>query len=297
MKEASRTLRQMTFADIPNATSSLASAFGPMPCDSLGGPTTDQCGPDPAHANLSARQAKELGLLTSGTYGPPSTGSSNSAILSQFLGSKLREKQERLGSTLYRQTWKEGVTSSGRPLLRLVVSVPRIKEKDCTGWPTTRANDATGSKIPPGRQGGAALKTSVHLTAWPTPRNVEAGHGTGNPDRAFDKKSRIEDQVFLAACPTPTCQSPSSLRGKGQDPDKRKAQGHTVNLTDAVNWARYSPARLTADGEMLTGSSAGMESGGQLNPEHPRWLMGLPIEWSSCADTAMQSSQVKRKRS
>jgi hypothetical protein len=31
------------------------------------------------------------------------------------------------------------------------------------GWPTHRANDGTGAKIPPGRQGGMALKTAVVL--------------------------------------------------------------------------------------------------------------------------------------
>jgi hypothetical protein len=57
------------------------------------------------------------------------------------------------------------------------------------------------------------------------------------------------------------------------------------------------PARLTVTGEMLTGYIAGMSDGGQLSPEHSRWLMGLPIEWSSCADTAMESFSRKRKRS
>lgn len=81
----------------------------------------------------------------------------------------------------------------------------------------------------------------------------------------------------------------------------RKEQGHQVNLADAVLMAAWTTpqahdvtGRLTASGEMLTGSDAGMESGGQLSPEHSLWLMGIPPEWSSCAVTAMQSTLKRR---
>ena len=57
------------------------------------------------------------------------------------------------------------------------------------------------------------------------------------------------------------------------------------------------PARLTASGEILTGSGAGIKNGGQLNPDLPRWLMGYSTEHLSCGVTAMQSVSRRRKPS
>jgi hypothetical protein len=74
-----------------------------------------------------------------------------------------------------------------------------------------------------------------------------------------------------------------------------------LNLQDEVLLAKWmtshGPARLTASGDLLTGSFAQMESGGQLNPAHSRWLMGLPPEWDACAPMATPSTRKSRASS
>lgn len=327
--------------DLHSVTSSPESASGVSRCDERDGLIAVRFGRALAPANLSARQAKAMGSLTSGIYGQPSSTSSASASLQQSLESRLRAKMQTLGSTLYTLTWKPWVTPSGRSRFRLRASVRRTSETDFTGsaWPTPTTRDwkdgAQCDNVPinallgravwlagwptPCRQDGPKggpsqgfdrLPGAVHLASWPTPNagpqnlgdstweqrreELKAKHGNGN---GFGLNRG--QAVTLAGWRTPTCQSPNSLRGNGQDPAKRQAQGHTINLTDEVNWLKDNPqaARLTASGEMLIGSSAGMESGGQLNPAHSRWLMGLPPEWDACAPTGTVLTRKRAKSS
>lgn len=287
--------QQMILPGLPSAISLRASGHGHTPCAAQDGRMTAPSGQDPVPASLSARQAKEKGLLTSGTCGPPSSVSSASAALTSFLASRLQALTALHGSTLYRLTWKQRTTPAGRSIPALRASVPRTSDKGCTGWPTPRSVAAGPDFAIAMRKnsGGMSLQTTAQFAGWPTPRSVESGHGTGNPTRAFNRKARIEDTVFLAGWVTPSARDWKDTPGMATErPDGR-------NRTDQLprQAATAYPCRLTVSGEMLTGSCAGMESGGQLNPRLSRWLMGLPPEWDDCGAMVTPSSRRRQPRS
>lgn len=137
---------QTTCEATHSVTSSPALECGATPFGAQAGPTIDLFGPVPVLANLSARQAKELGLMTSGTFGQRSSISSKSVALQSSLESRLRARTQTLGSTLYRTTWKAWDTPSQRSRSRLVASaLPTSGSARIGALPTPTARDWRGS--------------------------------------------------------------------------------------------------------------------------------------------------------
>jgi hypothetical protein len=444
---------QMNLWDLPNATSLQGSGDGRSPCERQDGQMIGQYGRDPAHANLSARQALEAGCLMSGTSGRTGTTSSTSAALQRSLESRLQAKTASIGSTLYRLTWRQRDTPLQRQICALRASARRIsdsasgssgkgwttpqahdtagrsrgqkakhgtkhgcaclvREADQAGWPTPKASDGPkGSRSSEGawkeyqRGGQEDVPLVAQMTGWPTPQMRDFRSGgedrVSNPDRSNNlndfalmagwptpivnwasitiKSEAAEKEILrkgptnnlgvaahVAGWPTPMAGTPAQNGNNeaGNNDSSRKTvalaawptpaqtdhkggyeggrirngnlstdrldvtaqisgwptpttadTGSQAPLTEAVkamlgkpsrrmadvmsSWPTQltGPARLTANGEMLTGCSAEMESGGQLNPAHSRWLMGYPPEWDDCGVTAMPSSRKPRKQS
>jgi len=304
MTDQLQMFNQTTSKDTPNAISSLGSASGHTPSDKQGSQTIHPSGQDLVLANPSHQQGEEQAQQTNDISGPNSTVWSKSAALQESLASRLQVRLAPLGSTLYKLTWRKKNTPRGWSYSQLVASAHRIKDSVSTGlpktpWSTTRTTDGTGGPRPVEIRDGKAVRVSkttgqtfrlnladqAKLSHWPTPQQRDYKGPSGRSSKF--QETDVPWVAKLAHWPTPI---KSDARGSaGAEPRKMAELPNLVKLT--------GPARLTATGQIQIGSTAETTNGGQLDPAHSRWLMGLPTEWDDCAAMVTLSSRRKRKRS
>jgi hypothetical protein len=181
-----------------------------------------------------------------------------------------------------------------------------VRDADLAGWATPTVHDTKGTDYNrytaagkgEGRSG--ALQDQAQLAGWVTTTTRDWKDSGADIRPRADGTERLDQlprQANLAGWPTPTKgNADGSQMAKDASPTGRRPDGSkaTVSLNQVAQQA--GPARLTATGEMLTGSTAGMAAGGQLSPAHSRWLMGLPPAWDACAPTATPSSRKQRQK-
>lgn len=116
---------------------------------------------------------------------------------------------------------------------------------------------------------------------WATPRASDGDKGGPN-QRGSKGDQMLPSQVMWR---TPNAQSVNSLRGAGQNPEIRKAQGRQVNLQDQIVGLQ--------DQE---NSNTNGKSRAQLNADWVEQLMGIPVGWTDCAYVETESSPQPPKK-
>jgi hypothetical protein len=169
------------------------------------------------------------------------------------------------------------------------------------GWPTPVAKKTAGAgttdpdKVLARVLGPHSndLQDFVQLAGWPTPAARE--FEIADVERMLERREKLKKKGYngngfgrtlgmmvkeqMSGWPTPRqADGEKNVRTLEGTISEMERKGSPQDLAQAA--AICGPARLTVSGEMLTGCSAGMENGGQLSPEHSRWLMGCPEAWA-----------------
>ena len=181
---------------------------------------------------------------------------------SESLQSALEANLNGPGSMIYQTVWKPHVTPLGRQIYRLRASGRRTSDSEHSlvpsGWPTPMAGTPAQNGNNEAGNNDSSRKT-VALSGWTTPQAHDPSpRGSGQKLKHGTKHgcADLNADAVLSGWPTPTSRDHK---------DGKECPNVPLNaLLGRVAWLTANPqaARITADGTMLTGCSAGMESGG-----------------------------------
>ena len=215
------------------------------------------------HANHSAPQESAEDQTTRDIYGPKC--SEPLAFYDQELRSwRMFGVITLWGLTVSLETLPtSGMTVSGR-LFRRSPWVRHIAGSGSSAWPTPVSSSAMAEnvdmvleRLESGRPYKSRLVEAVAM--WPTPTTQEVEH----PDLTLtDTRRRM------------------SLDGM---------TSHSLNLADSVRmWP--TPTAHPDNNEITLEEKKAMQAGngGRLNPMWVEWLMGFPLGWTDCEDSATQ---------
>ena len=154
------------------------------------------------------------------------------------------------------------------------------------GWPTPDTGE--GPHGPRGvstknvHQSARDLQAAARIAGWATPRSVESGHTKGNPSRAENHRSRLEDQVYLSGWATPA------------ERDHRHPNAKSYADRGGGKKGEQLPNQAAHSGPTPSSSVAPTEKRGALHPAFSLWLMGYPSQWMALAPSRASARSAAR---
>jgi len=180
-----------------------------------------------------------------------------------------------VGSTVFKQTWKERVTPSGTMYWEHTASVLRISDKDFTGEPSTvvqlERTEADGWRTPNAQM--IEAKDTVTKFHGRTPLDPQVG---------------LADQARLAGWPTPAAQEPGNALERYEGERQRRTATATKSdygmcLTQAAQMAGWRTPDSPSAGGPRTHTTS-QDQGHQVCLEEQAHLAGWPTAQASDAN-------------
>lgn len=184
---------------------------------------------------------------------------------------------------------------------KATVALPMVAS--AAGWPTPVQGDVNlargtsdyAARTSARKASPSSVVLTAHMAGWPTPMAATPPQNGNSVGGNTDSSRKA---TALAGWPTPRhadehSETLDAARREWARPHKGGGSKLAVE-THQANWADLpddGPIRLMADGRIVTGSGAGMDAGGLLNPALSRWLMGYPRAWDRAAICSRRSSR------
>lgn len=241
----------MSLSLSPKHTSSPALAAGRSRRGWRVGRTTGRSGPAVVPANLSPRQAKAAGLLTTAICGPRSTGSSSSAVLQSLLENRLRALLDVNGSPEYALTWKHwDMPAGGSDLCAAGVGAPHARQR--LWWVADHDGEGWGEQL------GSELLDGERSPS----RDYADGRGAV---RGVADAQLSERRPKRGARPRVEREHPVQ-QGREENPDGHAVRGEAGGVGDAGSAGGWRDAG-TVSGSQAQGGGCGQEPRGE--PDEP----------------------------
>ena len=276
-----------TFSASHNATFSLVSEDGALPCAKPDGAIAAPSGPEAARVSRFRAQDADKAMPTNDTSGPLFTASSPSAGLQSSLESRLRARMGANGSQLFVLIWKPQDMPSGPPICALRASARRTSASASSGWPTP--DTMTGPHGPRGVSGNPAHQSSHDLSAvasWATQTGMDGSRGS-LPARGTDTGVPVSQMAVWA---TPAARDHRHANAKSYQERSQSTKGEQLN-NQAVHSLAPWPTPQTADINLSRGSEEYQAKKLAESP-YPNLALLAKTAWA----TPMASQQRKSAR-